>query len=101
MEGRVRFLTWPLALTPPPARGGASGRSGLGLYELWRALGRGPGAGAGGRRAPGMRLRLVGPALDNVAVHRVDGHWPPPGSPLCPPRGHPSWRLRKCIGLSP
>lgn len=40
MEGRVRFFTWPLALTPPPARGGASGRPGLGLSEhggLWVA----------------------------------------------------------------
>lgn len=39
-EGRVGFLTWPLALTRPPARGGASGHPGLGLYEnggLWVA----------------------------------------------------------------
>lgn len=33
MEGRVGFLTWPLALTPPPTRGGVSGAPALGLYK--------------------------------------------------------------------
>lgn len=82
---------------PVPRREGRSRRppgQGRRARRAWRAPGRGRGAGAGGRRAPGMRRRRRpgGAARGRAGARRGGGRGPPRGSRPCPPRGRREYR---------